>query len=286
MDYYFKTLLLGCIFLSLYKNESFAQSILTLRPQLGLEMPTCFIQEKSLGYSGFGVNRLPVGLNGGLVAQFNFKDRYFIAAGVSYGVMGYDFTVNIDKARLQSYRGSIIRVGYASELTYLGFPIEFGIKLKEARWLPLHDSRFLSAWGIRPSKPTYLFLCKLNLKLGFNINHIQRLASEGVPFNFYIEGFAGDYVEYTTTYSIQRRWGVAIYGGLNLQFHHRGKDRLAVNILYQQGLQKRVDVMVDYDLNGDKFFNRLGSRGSGVILQLSYPIRLAKFKQRGYEVDD
>jgi hypothetical protein len=68
--------------------------------------------------------------------------------------------------------------------------------------------------------------------------------------------------------------GVSLFAGVRIQFARRRKLGPALTICYNKGFVNLLNAEVNYSVNGRSYATTLGSRGTTIGVNFSYPIRL------------
>lgn len=252
--------------LTLSVASASAQKQLFLKPHIGAQVPYAR-SDRSIGKtSTFKPRYFDITDNWGLMLQLKLNRDWSVAAGLSYGNIGWGYRIEVpDHLVKNPYRGP--RASHsASGYTYR-FPLQAFRTLKDITYFLLNREQEL-----------YLFNFKLHALGGVSIDYLD-------PKQRY-DGHTGgtmipspDNITYTETITIKNRWGASAMLGVGMQFYHNGKERFELNLYYSQGLRDMLQIDVDYTMNGESRHTRMLSRGSFVGATLSYPIKLKTFQE-------
>lgn len=257
---------------------AYAQSHLYLKPLYIVHLPTCYVKDRSQADPSFGINRFNMTGSLGLMLEWDINERWGISAGITEGQIGFDFQVD---------RKNDFKFYGFSSLSYSKIPVVFTYTWKDLNLIRLYDSALLHKWGKKLGNP-YLLLCKVQWIAGASfdgniLNDSEGIVKSGSAVAF-VRNPAMNPYSYSQAWYKKRATGVSLIAGVSFQFHHKGKDRLQISILYNQGLFDRIEVPVNYRIYEEVYSALVASRGSGLMLQASYPIRLASFKNKKYNI--
>jgi hypothetical protein len=214
----------------------------------------------------------------GAMFQYDWNDTWYISAGVNHSGVGYYFRIKWPK----NPDGTSNRSGMGVWSGFTGVPVQVGYTWRDIHFIRLNrNSKLFNALRWNKQDLMYLFLFKVQLVVGISINQVQRHTGDNQKEYQKWTGNDGLIYEKEIGYYIKRRVGMSVTAGVNLQFHSFGRDRLQLSLLYEQGLQNRIDIPVRYGVGTEELANtRLGARGSGLIIKASYPIVLARLKKQ------
>ena len=248
---------------------------LYLVPHFNLNYPSSRLTENRQGYPTFKSHSFGH-FNGhfGLFAEYQSKDNWRIATGITTGAVGLGYQLSID------YPGAYIsRVErrHSTNHYFMRVPVLFMYDWQDVRLFRLHNYRRSG----RMRQPTakdesifYALLFKVQPIFGLSINYsgkLHRYDGEEKIIQF-------DNVRLDRPVKQLRTTNHSAIIGLRLQFHSFGKDRFALTAMYHQGLQDVIEMNARYTIDGsDPYYSTVRSRGSGLSFTLSYPIRVFTF---------
>ena len=119
----------------------------------------------------------------------------------------------------------------------------------------------------------FLMSFKLRPFAGINIDFVDRMSEDTVINKGY------DYTE-TLQYSILNNNGLSSIFGFTVQFLQKGKERLALNFYFNQGLTKYLSANYTYTENNNTQTTSVVSKGSYISIGLSYPINIWDLEKR------
>jgi hypothetical protein len=217
----------------------------------------------------------------GAMLQYDWNDTWYISAGVNHSGIGYYFRIKWTK----NPDGTSNRSGMGVWYGFTGVPVQVGYTWRDIHFIRLNrDSKFLEKLRWNKQDLMYLFLFKVQFVAGIAINHVQHHTgdnqtgltiwqSNNNPEQWREEG-----------YYIKRKVGVSVTAGVNIQFHSFGRDRLLLSVLYEQGIQNRIDIPTVWHRCGGVSSHSLGCAGLGAYHQgkLSYSVgSVQKTKRSG-----
>lgn len=261
-----------------------AQS-LSLIPFYGLQSATCRLADHAEGYASFSARNGMMGANMGLLLEYKSKGAWGVMSGVTVGVTGMGFKVSYQNLPSGTYMSGINQVhGGHRELNRI--PVLGSYTWKKVKLFQLRNFRKLPekkrSYAVDESL-FYLLLFKVQPVFGMNIDYFGQTEQWNTDSTnlFYT---TTDVIKlYRPVYEL-RRVNVSAVLGARLQFYHFGKDRLAISILYYQGLRDLLEMSLDYSVAEEAYHSSIRTRGGGLSVTLSYPIRLFNFDKEAREL--
>lgn len=274
----------GLLFVSL-GGVVFAQPTLYLKPLVGVQIPTCHIQANSnattastFQVNNFGLRHLSFTDNYGLLLQLKLNETWSISSGYSRGNIGWSYSIKLPRNVRKS--GGWAEAASGSSIYIERFPILAQFVIKDVHLFRLtNDEAVLRRINVDDENILYLLLFQLKGLFGVSYDHIFPLYNFGGSLSIQPPA-GGNSIERTDSTIVRRTNNVSFVAGVSLQFRHRNKDRLELNVYYSQGVVRMMDADVTYRINGQGFFSKLGSRGSFLGVNLAYPIRLKTWRKK------
>ncbi len=262
-----------------------AQS-LSITPHFNLNFPTCRLYDNTQGdeyteaktFSAFDGNF-------GLFVEYKSKNRWGLMSGISIGSVGLGYKLSYRNPggfisrvdRHQSYANSLHRV-----------PLLFTYTWKSVHLFPLRNYRKLpkrSRPWVADESILYALVFKVQPIIGASMNYIGQLHRWDNPDDTLDIRSSNQYFDIYHPTKQLSRVNVSAIAGVRLQFYSFGKDKLALTVLYHQGFSDLLEMEVNYTINGsDPYRSYVRTRGSGLSVTLSYPIRLYNFNKQEREL--
>jgi hypothetical protein len=254
-----------------------AQKQLYFKPYAGLMMPLC-TYDKSLGkVSTFKINRFDNCLESGFLFSLRIKSNFFFTSGINFNNIGYTHKLSIPSNLVHNPYGSPVRKSSAS-IGLFRFPILFSYYFAE-----YPSSKFRPGIIAGNKKHCVKFKVTGGLCLDYiaDIWNLNSGLSAGARFpnssNIYF-----DTLNWKYSMLIKNNLGFSIYTGLSFVYSNRKKNNeiLELTIYYNQGFIKMLHTDVEYQMNNIHGYAKLYSKGSGIGVLLTIPIRLCTFRQK------
>ena len=261
-----------------------AQS-LSLTPHFNLLFPTCRLTDNIQGYETFGAKTFSV-FSGdlGLFVEYKSQHRWGFISGISIGSVGLGYKLSYNPggviSRLEhrnSYSRSLHRVPLLFTYTWKNvhlFPLRNYRKLPKRRRPQVADESIL-----------YALVFRVQPIIGFSVNYTGKLHRWDDPADTLDIRYSNGYFDVYHPTKQLATVNISAIAGVRLQFYSFGKDKLALTALYHQGFSDLVEMEVDYTIGGsDSYRSYVRTRGSGLSITLSYPIRIYNFNKQEREL--
>nr|WKN38959.1 hypothetical protein K4G66_09620 [Tunicatimonas sp. TK19036] len=262
-----------------------AQS-LHLVPHFNLLYPTSRLVDNDQGYSTFGSRNFKHSSgNFGVFAEYQSKQRWRLASGITIGGIGLGYKI--------SYRNPGAYISRSDQgMGVIGdfyrVPLLFIYTWKDVHLFQLRNFRKIPKRR-RPEAVDesifYALLFKVQPIVGASVNYIGALSRWGEPGDTLNNHLSSHYFEIDRPVKQLRTVNVSFTAGVRFQFYSFGKDRLALTVLYHQGLRDMLEMDVQYTIDGsDPYRSIVRTRGSGLSVTLSYPIQIFNFNKQEREL--
>lgn len=244
-----------------------AQKVLSVEPVLGVQVPYARY-DKAIGKAAtFRPRNFDVVAHFGLLLQLKTSDRWRFASGVSYGATGWGYRLTVPDNLLKSpYRSP--EAGHHTAVNTVRFPLQVNYTLKDNIHFGTIDA----------ARQLFAVVFRLHGTAGVSVDWVPTYNPGGL--NIGTTFYYGDTIAYREQEQRLRTFGASLYLGGGIQFYHRGKDLLSINLYFNQGLVDLFSVDVHYQLNSDQHYTRLLTRGTLIGASASLPIRLKTFPTR------
>ncbi len=270
------------ILLFIITASSVQGQTLSVVPHYNLSVPTCRLTDKGQGYDDFSaVTFLPFSGNLGVFLEYKSKEQWSVMSGISIGAVGIGYSIPYEtQSQTSTPLTSVYKV---SSNDLYRVPVLFAYTWKRVHLFALRNYRKPSARQRAPvadESILYALVFKVQPMLGVSVNYIGQLSGWDKEDTLSTPPF-------TIYQSTKQLSGINVSAmvGVRLQFYSFGKDKLALTVLYHQGLQDLLEMDVDYTLDGQgSYDSQIRSRGSGLSVTLSYPIRVYNFNKQEREL--
>ncbi|WP_143017241.1 hypothetical protein [Catalinimonas alkaloidigena] len=233
-----------------------------------MQVLTCSLEDRDGSPSWFRYNNFENHVPYGLLLHLRLNDRWSVASGWYRGGAGWSY-------KFKNPPGVHQRHARGGELDH--YPLLGYYDLKQFRWGRLYRRpERISDLTYDNDDIFYLFLFRVQAFAGISYDH---LVADGDDNKTEFINFGN--LTHNVTNTVVTRRGASLWLGTALQFRHQGKDRLQLRLYYVQGLRKLVNIDLEYDWEGQTYRPQLGVRGSAFGIDVSYPIRLARFYRDG-----
>jgi hypothetical protein len=252
---------------------------LYLVPHYNLNFPSSRLADNSQGYQTFKSHSFGH-FNGhfGIFAEYQSEGQWRIGSGITTGAVGLGYQLSID------YPGAFVsrfEHRHSTNHYFMRVPVLFMYAWKDIRLFRLHNYRKPGRMRQPIAKDENIFyalLFKVQPIFGLSINYsgkLNRYDGQGSGSENIIQF---DNARIDRPVKQLRTTNLSAIIGFRLQFYSFGKDRLALTALYHQGLQDVIEINARYTIDGNgPYYSTIRSRGSGLSLTLSYPIRVFTF---------
>ena len=248
-----------------YHSTLQAQSLL-LEPHFNFLFPTSRLIDNSVGYHTFK-NKTLGNMSGdlGLFVSYKSKKRWKISTGISRQAVGLGYKVSYRKPNALV---TGIDLRHATSNTLHRVPILFIYDWKDVKLFQLRNFRKIPE-NKRPEAIDesifYALLFKIQPIVGASYNYMGQLWQWNDPEDTLNNRYADLYYDMYHPVAQFTSENFSIITGVRLQFYSFGKDRLALTILYNAGLQDMLEMDVQYTIDGSvPYRSRVRSRGSGL----------------------
>lgn len=258
-----------------------AQSLL-LEPHFNLLFPTSRLSNNSGGYHTFAGNRF-CGLTGdlGLFLSYKSKQRWRVSMGVTRHSVGIGYKISYRKP---SALVTGIDLNSSRSNTLHRVPILFIYDWKNVRLFQLRNYRKIPD-NRRPRAIDdgilYALLFKVQPIIGVSYNYMGQISGWNDPSDTLDIRYPDLYYDIYHPVTQLSAENFAVITGVRLQFYSFGRDRWILTVLYNAGLQDMLEMDVQYTIDGNgPYRSQVRSRGSGLSVTLSYPIRIYNFNKQ------
>lgn len=268
-----------CAFL-LFAHVGYAQTVINLRPYVGLQGCFSRIKNNSQGASTFRHNIYEEYADFGIFLEAYRNNKVAVSVGATYGLAGFSYKLTIPNPR-NPFGSPEKRIASARDVYRI--PVKFSYVWKNVSWFPVRydkKNRRMYLHEQDEDNPLYLLNFQVECFAGVSYNRIRTGNEDALIIESAIQDPYGDTIVTNFDRKIDQVNGLSVFGGITLQFMHYDKQRLALTLYYNQGLLNQMDVDVFYTLNGQSYQTQLGTRGTTVGINVSYPIRLKTFKNK------
>lgn len=248
-------------------TQVMSQTYFTLTPMLGMQR--CFAKYESGDKPEVFINNTRNDFfHAGLLIDYH-RNRFTYSTGYMSNNVGFGFavepvTVNpLDSA--VSWRTSL-----ASARETYSIPIKVAYTLGEVNLFGRKNpTQYFSKNTKELKTSSHLINFKLNIYGGLIFERLKPSSTTGDTSTIF-------HVKFENQYTVLNRNGITGMLGISIQFLHKGKEILAMNIYYHQGFTR----MMQYDLNytivtdNQPYHTTLISKGTLIGVSLSYPIKI------------
>ncbi|WP_299250268.1 hypothetical protein [uncultured Cytophaga sp.] len=253
-----KSKFLMFILLSFLSKSIRAQTYFALTPVLGIG--TSFSKIKSDDSFSAKNNFASVFTRYGFLLNFH-KNKIGLSSGIT---LSRSLNVNF------SYKHNI----FSNSIYVFAVPILLSYDSKEFNLFYIKNNRpYMEDEEENVKSNFFLMSFKLRPFAGINIDFVDRMSEDTVINKGY------DYTE-TLQYSILNNNGLSSIFGFTVQFLQKGKERLALNFYFNQGLTKYLSANYTYTENNNTQTTSVVSKGSYISIGLSYPINIWDLEKR------
>lgn len=262
-----RTALLSLYFVFAFASPGMTQKVLSVEPVLGVQVPYARY-DKAVGKAAtFRPRHFDIVAHFGLLVQLKTSDRWRFASGINYGGTGWGYRLTVPDNLLKNpYRSP--EAGQHTAISTVRFPLQVNYTFKDNIHFGTIDA----------AKQLFAVVFRLHGTAGVSVDWVPPYYSSslniGTTFSY------GDTIAYREQEQRLRTFGASLYLGGGIQFYNRGKDMLAINLYFSQGLVDLFSVDVHYQLNSDRHYTRMLTRGTLVGASASLPIRLKTFPTR------
>lgn len=262
-----------------------AQSLL-LEPHYNFLFPASRLTNNDEGYhtfTGRTLNRISGDL--GLFVSYKSKKRWKVSTGITRHSIGIGYKVSYRKpgAYIEG-----IDLDYSVSGILHRVPLLFFYNWKDVRLFQLRNFRKIPK-NRRPEAIDdgifYTFLFKIQSIIGVSYNYMGQLSQWNDPEDTLNYRYSDRYYDIYRPVTQFRAENFSAIAGVRLQFYSFGKDQLALTVLYSVGLQDMLEMDLQYTVDGTgPYRSQVRSRGSGLSITFSYPIRVFNFNKQEREL--